>query len=68
MEPAESLTNTNTERLTGTVRAGGLRDTEKVEMRSREVREGRVEVGGRERSDTGETEVAGELWRTTRLT
>jgi len=45
-----------------------LRDTEKEEMRSREVRGGREEVGGSEKIDTGESGEAGGLWRTTRLT
>ena len=68
MGPPESLTSTNTERLTGNVTAGGLRDTEKAGMTSREVRGGREEAGGSEKIDTGENGEAGEWWRTTRLT
>ena len=68
MEHPESLTNINTGRLTGSERAGGRRDTEKAELRSLEVREGRLEVGVSEMSDTGESEVAGGWWRATRLT
>ena len=71
MEPPESLTNTNTERLTGSGRAGdrrGREATERPEMRSREAREGRAEAGGTERNDTGETAGPGGSWRAARLT
>ena len=74
---AESLTNTNTEK-TVRGRAGDRRDTEKVELRTREGRGRRAVVGEVVRSDTGgtwretgEVEVAGlagGLGRVTRTT